>query len=105
MEKLTSIPWAAQDELYAELAKVSNVAALSPKERAVYDETLKQFRDNLAMLEAAIQDGREEGLKEGREERSLEIARRLIALNVDDSIVVQSTGLLPEDVQKLKACK
>ncbi len=23
MEKLTNIPWAAQDELYAELAKVS----------------------------------------------------------------------------------
>ena len=24
MEKLTNIPWAAQDELYAELAKVSS---------------------------------------------------------------------------------
>ena len=26
-EKLTNIPWAAQDELYNELSKVSNVAA------------------------------------------------------------------------------
>ena len=47
------IPWTAQDELYAELAKVSNVAALSPQERAVYDETLKQYRDNLACIAAA----------------------------------------------------
>ena len=68
MDQMTSIPWAAQDELYAELSKVSNVAALSPQERAVYDENLRQYRDNLAMIAAAHQDGKEEGLKEGKEE-------------------------------------
>ena len=31
MEKLSNIPWAAQDELYEELSKVSNVAALDRK--------------------------------------------------------------------------
>ena len=30
IEKLTKIPWAAQDELYAELSKVSNVAGMTP---------------------------------------------------------------------------
>ena len=30
MEKLKEIPWKSQDEVLAELEKVSNVAALSP---------------------------------------------------------------------------
>ena len=34
-DNITQIPWKAQNELFAELAKFSNVAALSPEERAV----------------------------------------------------------------------
>ena len=34
-DNITRIRWEAQDELFEELAKVINVAALSPEERAV----------------------------------------------------------------------
>ncbi len=113
MEKLTNIPWAAQDELYAELSKVSQVAALSPKERAAYDENLRQYRDNLAALAASYEDGikegekvgREQGEKIGREQRNLEIASKLIDLQFEDSIIVQSTGLSLNEIQKLRAGK
>ena len=57
LETLTHIPCAAQDELYAELSRVSNVSALSPAERATYEENLRQYRDNLAAFTAAYQDG------------------------------------------------
>ena len=66
MEKLSNIPWAAQDELYEELSKVSNVAALSQKELEIYEENLRQYRDNLATLEASYLDGKNDGLEEGR---------------------------------------
>ena len=98
MEKLTKIPWAAQDELYAELSKVSNVAALSQKEREVYEENLRQYRDNLATLEASYLDGLKEGMEKGRQE----IGRNLIALNVPDEIIMHSTGLSFEEVQQLR---
>ena len=113
MEKLNNIPWAAQDELYAELSKVSQVAALSPKERAAYDENLRQYRDNLAALAASYEDGikegekigREQGEKIGREQRNLEIASKLIDLQFEDGIIVQSTGLSLNEIQKLRAGK
>ena len=89
-----SIPWAAQDELYAELSKVSNVAALSPHERAVYDEHLRQYRDNLAMIEAAHQDG--------EYDKAIQIARSLLSANMPDEFVSQHTGLSLDEVQRLR---
>ena len=94
METLTQIPWEAQNELFAELAKVSNVAALSPEERAVYDETLKQYRDNLAAFMAAKQDG--------REERELEIARSMLSDGCSEQIISKYTGLSLLQIEKLK---
>lgn len=94
MEKLDNIPWAAQDELYAELSKVSNVAALSPHERAVYDEHLRQYRDNLAMIEAAHQDG--------EYDKAIQIARSLLSANMPDEFVSQHTGLSLDEVQRLR---
>ena len=110
MEKLSAIPWAAQDELYEELSKVSSVAALSQNERAVYEENLRQYRDNLATLEASyldgkndgLEEGRMEGRKEGRMEGRMEIVRNLMALNVSDEIIMRSTGMSLDEVQKLR---
>ena len=102
MEKLSNIPWAAQDELYEELSKVSNVAALSQKELEIYEENLRQYRDNLATLEASYLDGKNDGLEEGRNESNLEIARNLMALNVSDEIIMRSTGLSWDEVQKMR---
>ena len=85
MEHLKNIPWAAQEELYAELSKVSNVAALSPQERAVYNETLKQYRDNLATLEASYLDGKAEG--------KAEVARKMIAIGADIEFIVEIEAL------------
>ena len=102
MEKLSTIPWAAQEELYEELSKVSSVAALSQNERAVYEENLRQYRDNLATLEASYLDGKNDGLEEGRLEGRLEIMRNMITLNVSDDDIVRFTGVSLDEVQKLR---
>ena len=93
-----SIPWAAQDELYAELSKVSNVAALSPHERAVYDEHLRQYRDNLAMIEAAHQDGE----IIGRDKEKRGIARNMLADGCPIQSIVKYTGLSAQEIEALK---
>ena len=89
-----NIPWAAQDELYEELSKVSNVAALSPHDRAVYDENLRQYRDNLAMLEAAWLDG--------REERNQEIARNMLAKGFEIALIAEITNITEAEIEALK---
>ena len=120
------IPWAAQDELYAELSRVSNVSALSPAERATYEENLRQYRDNLAAFTAAYQDGEKSGFDKGEKsgfdkgeksgfekgeksgfdkgEKSgkEQIARRMIALQMTDDLIMQATGLSLAAIQKLR---
>ena len=104
------IPWAAQDELYAELSRISNVSALSPAERATYEENLRQYRDNLAAFTAAYQDGEKSGFDKGEKfgfdkgEKSgkEQIARRMIALQMTDDLIMQATGLSLAAIQKLR---
>ena len=110
MEILKEIPWATQNELYDELAKVSNVAALSPAERAVYDKNLKHYRDSIASHMASFLDGKEEGREEGRKEgrdegkkeSQEEFARSLMSANMPDEFVSHHTGLSIEQIQKLR---
>ncbi len=48
------------------------------------------------------EDGIEEGRKEGKKEKSIEIAKELLSQNVDIEIIVKSTGLTKEEIEKLK---
>ena len=96
------IPWAAQDELYAELSRISNVSALSPAERATYEENLRQYRDNLAAFTAAYQDGEKSGFDKGEKSGKEQIARRMVALQMMDEFIVQATGLSLDEIQKLR---
>ena len=113
MENLNDIPWATQDELFAELSSVSDVAALTPQERAIYDENLRQYRDNLATHAASFLDGKEEGLKEGKEaglkegkeERNKAIACSLMSANMPDEFVSQHTGLSLDEIHQLRGHK
>ena len=96
----------ANDEVYAELAKVSNVAELSPEERIIYDENLRIYRDNLATIQAAYEDGYEAGFKEGYEAGVKEGQQRIInamRLNkISDEDIAKLTGLTIDEVEALK---
>ena len=101
LDKLPKIPWAAQNELFEELSKISNVAALSHEERVVYDELLRQYRDNIVIQQASIEDGIEIGIEIGEKNAQERIAHQLKQVGIDMNMIAQSTGLSLEDVQKL----
>ena len=113
MSKMINIPWAAQDELFAELAKVSSVAALTPEERFEYEETLRVYRDNLAVIDRAYNDGREEGEKKGREEgekkgreeggdeKARAIAQVMLSKGFAIEDIAEMTGLTLDVIQNL----
>ena len=124
MNKRTKFPWKAQDEVLSELEKVSNVAALSPEERHIYEVNLRVYRDNLAVLEASYQDGHESGFNEGHEsgfneghesgvtegrklgsdETANKIALSLIQQGFADEMITKTTSLSLDAIQKLRAC-
>ena len=51
--------------------------------------------------EQGLKEGREQGLKEGEKKKQLEIAKKMKELEVDIDIIMKSTGLSKEEIEKL----
>lgn len=72
METLKRLPFKARKAVFEKLEEIADVASMSPKERELYDNSVKVYRDYLVTMDAAekegIKKGMEEGLKEGMKE-------------------------------------
>ena len=67
------VAFASDNEIFRYLDSVSNVAALSPSERDVYEASLKRARDYYAVLRTA----EENAMERGRAEEKMEMIRRM----------------------------
>lgn len=105
MESLDKIPWVAQDELFEELAKVSNVAALTPEERLAYDEYLRQYRDNLATQLASVHTGERRGERRGKKREKRNIAMKMLNKGYAREDVSEITGLSLAEIDELSEGK
>ena len=54
-------------------------------------------------MEEGMEKGRAEGIEEGMSQRSLEIARKMLAKGMDEASIMDMTGLTAEEVKLLKA--
>ena len=54
-------------------------------------------------MEEGMEKGRAEGIEEGMSQRSLEIARKMLAKGLDEASVMDMTGLTAEEIKLLKA--
>ena len=105
MEILQRMPFLAQDAVFKRLSEIAEVAALSKEERRQYDESLRHYRDTIAVMHGQYLEGeskgRAEGRAEGRDERTLEIARKLKADGMPVELIVKYTGLTAEEIECL----
>ena len=75
-----------------------------------FEKTLVGFRDIKNSIDTAKREGKEEGLAEGMEkgiekgmnQRSLEIARKMLAKGMDVATVMEITGLAESQLLQLK---
>ena len=54
-------------------------------------------------MEEGMEKGRTEGIEEGMSQRSLEIARKMLAHGMDETSIMDMTGLTAEEIKLLKA--
>ena len=54
-------------------------------------------------MEEGMEKGRTEGIEEGMSQRSLEIARKMLAHGMDETSIMDMTGLRAEEIKLLKA--
>ena len=113
METLNRLPFKARKAVFEKLEKIVDIASLSKEERMKYDESIKVYRDNLATISFAKNQGKEEGLKEeiekglkegrkeGRKEGILSVARNLRSGGMSVEAIAAVTGLSIEEIEQL----
>ena len=96
-------------DVIQKLEQISDISALSKEDRMKYDESIKVYRDRLAIMAFERQKGFAEGLAEGRaigraegeRRKQLEIARNLKQMGLATEAIAQATGLAPDVVGQL----
>ena len=64
-----------------------------------YETSKMAYRD----IKNSVDTAKREGIAEGMEKRSLEIARKMLAKDIDEATVKEITGLSAEHILQLKA--
>ena len=105
MEKLQRLPFKARNAVFQRLEQIVDIAAMSKEDRMKYDESIKVYRDKLAVTAYAEEKGHAEGLAEGmekgQEEERLKNACGMKAAGIATDLIAQITGLSPETVEQL----
>ena len=98
------------DRLFEE----GEIAKFTPQEMREYETSKMAYRDIKNSVDTAkregIAEGMEKGMKEGLEkgraegmnQRSLDIARNMLADGVDINLIMKYSGLTQEQIEKLK---
>jgi predicted transposase/invertase (TIGR01784 family) len=87
------------------LKEMTELAKFGSIERDKYETSLKNYRDLKSVIDTAFDEGKLEGLLEGKEaglkEARIESARQLKALGVSIEIIMKSTNLSKEEIENL----
>ena len=54
------MPFLAQNAVFRKLAEISDISTLSKEEHKKYDESIKRYRDTMAVINYAVKEGKEE---------------------------------------------
>jgi predicted transposase/invertase (TIGR01784 family) len=93
LHRLQDIPKKLQEIIFKKLFEQAAIAQLTPEEMKTYEESMKTYWDNYSILEMAK--------KEGKEESRRELARELKKNGLDVDLIIKSTRLTKEEIEKL----
>ena len=97
--KLTQRPKELCDKVFDRLFEEAEIAKFTPQEMREYEASKKAYRD----IKNSVDTAKREGIAEGMLQRSLEIARKMLAKGMDEATVMDMTGLTAEELKLLKA--
>ena len=75
----------------------------TPQELREYEASKIAYRDIKNSVDTAKREGIAEGMEKGMEKKSLEIAKKMLTKGMDETTVMEITGLSAEMIQQLKA--
>ena len=93
METLQRLPFKARKAVFEKLEQIVDIAGMSKEDRLKYDESIKVYRDQLAVMEYE----RLQGEARGR----ANVARSMKADGMPVETIARYTGLTPESIEQL----
>lgn len=97
LSRLDNRPAALREKIFSKLFAAASVARFTPTELREYEDSLKAYRDIKNSLDTAKEEGREEG----REQRNIEIAKKMLAAGMDIDIIINMTDLSKDEFEKI----
>ena len=97
LSRLDNRPAALREKIFSKLFAAASVARFTPTELREYEDSLKAYRDIKNSLDTAKEEGREEG----REQRNIEIAKKMLAAGMDIDIIINMTDLSKDEIEKI----
>jgi len=94
LHKLREMPKELEQGIFRKLFELAEIAKMDERERSVYEDSLKDYRD----LKSAI----DTYYKDGRFDEKIEIASNFIALGLDNETIEKGTGLKIEQIEQLR---
>jgi predicted transposase/invertase (TIGR01784 family) len=98
LENFDHIPSILNEPIFQKAFGTAELARLNPEQRAVYEENLIQYWGMKSAIETAV----EAAVEAAVEKRQIEIAKNLIALGLDNITIANATGLLVEQIEKIR---
>jgi len=87
-----------REGVFLKLFQECEIAQYKPQEIMEYEQSWKEKND----WQAALSTAEEKGVKKGKVENTLEIARNLISKGLDNKFITEVTGLTHEQIEALR---
>ena len=93
LEEIDNIPGILKEEIFLQAFEVARIANFDEKQMSEYEESLKHYRDLKGVIDTSFEDGEMNKAKE--------IAAKLKAKEIHINIIIETTGLSKEEIEKL----
>ena len=95
----------AQESVFKKLEQIDDIASMSKADRIKYDESIKKYRDTLAVMSGQWLEGEAKGLQKAKEkglrEAMTEVAKNMKAMGMSYEQITAVTGLSEETIKSL----
>ena len=87
----------AQESLFKKLEQIDDIASMSKADRIKYDESIKKYRDTLAVMSGQWLEGEAKGLQKG----IAKVAKNMKTKGMPYEQITAVTGLSEETIKSL----
>ena len=91
-----------QQEQYLPTTEELEISGFSDAELWAYDKFWDSVSVKRTLIDDSYQKGIEKGIEKGMNQRSLEIARKMLTQGMDEAMVMDMTGLTAEEIKQMK---